>query len=102
VVDFTIPTGQVWVVTSIDWEVQGVLPSQLQTAFFFVATTVGDNGPAGQSTVLADGKGRVGASAVFPTGIVVKAGQSLCIAMPEPEGDKFFSGVAHGFFAPDK
>jgi hypothetical protein len=101
VVNLTIPADKVWVVTSIDWEVQGAVTSQMRTAFFSVATATGVNGPAGQSTALADGNGHVGASVVFPTGIVVRSDQLLCFGMKSLESSEF-SAVAHGFLAPDK
>jgi hypothetical protein len=102
VVEFTIPVDKVWVVTSIDWAVQGAVTAQMRTALFSVATATGFNGPAGQSTALADGNGHVGASVVFPTGIVVRSDQLLCLNMQSLESSEFFSAVAHGFLAPDK
>jgi hypothetical protein len=104
VVSFTIPNGQVFVMTSVDWT--AVVPSNALkslVAYFFLAVGGDVNGPAATGIAVADSGGEGGGTVTFPTGVIVRGNQQMCIAVQTVPGTNQYApadGVAHGFFAP--
>jgi hypothetical protein len=101
---FTLPPQKVLVVTSFDWTASGGvgLANRSRTAWLFRFKGGGVNGPSAQSSALADSNGRVGASEVFPTGIVLENPGALCLQMDTQAYGEAIIGVVNGFLAPDK
>jgi hypothetical protein len=102
---FTIPKGKVFVMTSVDWTADvPSLASRSVPADFFVVVGGGVNGPSATGLALADSNGVAGGTVTFPTGVVVKANQQLCIAIQTvPDSNQYApaDAVAHGYFAAD-
>lgn len=95
----TIPPGQVFVVTDFDWEATGVPIAEFVTAVLMIETD-GFNSFSAQSTARADGVGQVGSAGLLGTGIVIRAGEKLCLSVRAPLSS--LKGSARGFFASDK
>jgi hypothetical protein len=70
---FTLPAGQVLVVTNFSWVAYGstAVANQVRVASLSPVTTTGGSGADAQSTALGDSTGRAGGSQDFPTGIVI-------------------------------
>jgi hypothetical protein len=106
VVTFVIPKGQVFVVTSIDWfATVPSLASRSMLANFFTAVSATVNGASATSVALADSTGFAGGNVLFPTtGVVIRPGQQLCVAVLTQPGTNSFApadAVAHGYLAAD-
>ena len=104
VAPFTIAAGKAFVMTSVDWIAS--LPSRASksvVASFFIAVAGGTNGAAATGVAVADSEGVVGGTVVFPTGVVVRANQQLCVAVSNGTSNNYApaNAVAHGFFAAD-
>ena len=100
---FTIADGKAFVVTSVDWHAR--VPSRASksaVALLFTAVGGSVNGPSATGVAMADSEGAAGGTITFPTGVIVKANQELCIqvqAVPNSNDYAPADGVAHGFFA---
>jgi len=94
---FSIPAGQVLVVTSLSFDIAFGPPSK--TVFFRLARDNGSFAAAVFRTrLLIDAAGNGGSTHVtLSTGFIVKSGVDLCVILPNPNS---FVGV-YGFLAPD-
>jgi hypothetical protein len=105
VAPFKIAAGNAFVMTSVDWIAS--LPSRASksvVAYFFIAVAGGTNGPAATGVAVADSEGVVGGTVVFPTGVIVRANQQLCVAVSTVANSNKYApadAVAQGFFAAD-
>ena len=99
VTQFTIPPGQVFVVTSFDWIVT-TEPSRNVIAMLRVEQ-LGVNSVSAYGMALADSIGRAGSSQSLGSGIVLREGQKLCLSISESPAGSLL-GTARGFFTPDR
>lgn len=94
---FTIPAGQVFVITGFGWKVTALTPNIVT-----VTTLVLVNGasfvPVLSSSAVADGAGAAAAQVTIPNGVAVKSGTSVCVAA----SGTFVEMDVHGYFAKDK
>src|SRR5437879_4587011 len=103
ITNLQIPAGRVLVITAFSWNLfQGATPSQSRAVSLFRAVGGAVNGPSAQSRALADSTGRTGASETFPTGLVVRPGEQLCLVIEDAGTFDKVTGLAYGFFAPDE
>ena len=103
ITNLEIPAGRVLVITAFSWNLfQGATPSQSRAVSLFRAVGGAVNGPSAQSRALADSTGRTGASETFPTGLVVRPGEQLCLVIEDAGTFDKVTGLAYGFFAPDE
>jgi hypothetical protein len=72
---FSIPPGQVLVVTEVEWSVVGAPPNVYAGAVILLASHT--DGPLWSDEALTDGNGFVGKSSPVPSAIV-KSGDTLC------------------------
>jgi hypothetical protein len=102
---FVIPDGDVFVMTSVDWTGgAGSRASKSVLADFFIYVGGGVNGPSAMATAIADSDGTAGGTITFPSGVVVKKGQQLCVeiqTVPDSNSYAPADAVAHGYFAHD-
>ena len=101
---FTLPAGQVPVVTNFSWVAYGstAVANQVRVASLSPVTTTGGSGADAQSTALADSTGRAGGSQDFPTGIVIQNPAFFCLDLQPVVSGEMVSGLINGFLAPDR
>lgn len=102
--NFTLPAGQVLVVTNFSWVAFGspAVANQNRIASLFPVTTSGGSGADAQSVALADSNGKAGGSQNFPTGIVVQNPAFFCLDLQPVVSGEVVSGLINGFLAPDR
>ncbi|HKA54802.1 MAG TPA: hypothetical protein VKJ47_14175 [Candidatus Binatia bacterium] len=98
--DFSIPSGQVFVVTSFDWTMEGAPPSQLVTVELALEGTTGFNLTSALSPATSDSGGRAGSQQTLGPGIILKSGNLLCLRT-RTSGSIIMNGHVQGFFAAD-
>jgi hypothetical protein len=94
---FSIPDGQVLVITGIDWSVFLLpgLPGETVIAFLRTPPSPSAAPTVWRGAAVADANGRAGGTAVIPN-VVVKPGVPVCLF---PGGS---AGTLHGFLAKDE
>jgi hypothetical protein len=96
---FSIPTGQVLVVTGFDWTVFGLLASQTARVELVLESTNAADAVF-QDGAIADFLGTAGKAAAVPNVIVKPVpGAVFCLS---PDGGTLGSSVVHGFLTKDK
>ncbi len=100
VVPFQIPSGKVFVVTSVDWQTSvPARPERTVIAEIIPVVKGLTNGPIATGAGRADSEGTAGGSILTPNGFVVKGNYQLCIAIRTPSGLAPAEGIAHGYFS---
>jgi len=101
---FTLPAGQVLVVTNFSWVVYGspVAANQTRVASLMPSTSIGNNAAEAQSTALTDSNGRAGGWQTFPTGIVLQNPGVFFLDLYPAVPGEVVSGTINGFLAPDR
>jgi hypothetical protein len=102
--NFTLPPGQVLVVTNFSWVAFGspAVANQNRIASLDPVTTTGGSGADAQSIALADSTGKAGGSQNFPTGIVIQNPAFFCLDLQPVVSGEVVSGWINGFLAPDR
>lgn len=95
---FSIPTGQVLIVTSVDWVAASVTANR---HWEFVLGFPGGSFSLGDGAQ-SDADGQVSGTLLVPGGLVVKSGVQLCPHLTRNGGDAFAAVRVHGFLAKDK
>lgn len=100
-VPFTIPAGQVLVITSYDWVIEG--STQINgTVWTTVALFDGTSYVSALSSgAAADSIGRAAGNTAVPNGVVVKPGTVMCFNFVGGADPPSFARI-HGFFADDR
>jgi len=97
---FSIPTGSVLVVTAVEVEITGPLAAGADVRLDISSTGNVNVEEASDMAVTTDATtGRGNAHFLFPNGMVVKSGHSLCVV---GNGATLFQAVMHGFIASDR
>src|SRR5262249_18632420 len=96
---FSIPPGQVFLVTGVDWVASGVAASTNYTVELKFETMAGYNVSSALSVALADSTNHAGNSMKFGTPLVLHSNNRLCLRGDGTAAN--LSGTAQGFFAPD-
>jgi hypothetical protein len=104
---FSIPAGEVLVITDLTVVVDGKTPGDTIDAGVFAGTSASSRSLIFFENITAGPSGAVTLSATFPTGIVVKSGTSLCPIARDNTGGSgtpavFAGGSLHGFLTKDK
>lgn len=101
---FTLPAGEVLVVTNFSWVANGspVVANQSRVASLLPATSFGQSAADAQSTALTDSNGRAGGWQTFPTGIVLQNPAVFCLDLYPVVPGEVVSGTINGFLAPDR
>lgn len=94
---FAIPAKQVLVVTSIDWQTGGVTASRLITATIISQATGTPSEVIARSSSVSDEGASAGGTVLFPSGIPVKSGRTVCLNV-----DGLSFSVLHGYLTKDK
>ena len=100
---FAIPAKQVFVVTSIDFNIQGPASGHR-----FEAAVSRENPTSGANSNITEiagvSNGSVNANILIPNGSVVKSGMRLCALVDDftDLSHPIAEVIVHGFFAPDK
>ena len=100
---FAIPAKQVFIITDATLTVSGQGANDAMLALLSIGTASGGTQIAGQYDT-AGPTGAVKSTFTFPAGVAVKSTSILCARLIDTTqgGSVFFSGTAHGYFAPDK
>jgi hypothetical protein len=97
---FSIPEGQVLVITSADFYAEQGVPDR---NYEFQIFATGPGGPLVAANGKADASGQVVAAITIPSGVVIKSGVDLCASAGSLAVPNIPSFVrVHGFFAKDK
>jgi hypothetical protein len=101
---FTLPAGQVLVVTNFSWVASGssAVANQTRIASLLPSTSGGQSAADAQSTALTDSNGRAGGWQTFPTGIVLQNPAFFCLDLYPVVSGEVVSGTINGFLAPDR
>jgi hypothetical protein len=111
---FSIPPGEVLVITALDWYIAGAAPlSNLLTAVEIVSPPPAGTSDPFVSVGAMDSSGNGGMTAVLPNGLVVKSGTPLCfgaeftpLTAASPPPMPVCSGCArvelHGYLTADR
>ena len=101
---FTLPAGEVLVVTNFSWATYGApaVANQTRIASLFPSTNFGQSAADAQSTALTDSNGRAGGWQTFPTGIVLQNPAFFCLDLSPVVPGEVVSGTINGFLAPDR
>jgi hypothetical protein len=101
-VAFSIPSGQVLVITSYDWIVEGSSEANrtVWTGVGVFDVAMNQNRLALTSSAGADGTGRAAGSTTAPAGIAVTSGAAMCLDYVG--GASAAYATLHGFLATDK
>lgn len=101
-VPFTIPTGQVLVITSYDWVIEGSTEAN-NTVWTGVAIFNGPNGVMALSSgARADSIGRAAGNSIVPNGVVVKPGKVMCFNYVGGAANLGTFARIHGFLTEDR
>jgi len=96
-VPFSIPAGQVFVVTHFEWGSSGGVPSTLEGGLVSVDSGTSCAQFALRSESIADASGNAAGQLALTDGIAVKSGKSLCLLLAGSG-----SGKLYGYFANDR
>lgn len=96
---FSVASGQVLVVTSLDWFVTGAPAAQVLFVRVSPESASGFNVPAAFATALSDASGTAGGSLNLGSGVTIRSGETLCLSLPFSVGN--LEAAARGFLIPD-
>jgi hypothetical protein len=96
---FSVPVGQVFVVTSLDWLVEGAPASRVLFVRFRPATVTGFNVAAAVDTALSDASGTAGGSLNLGSGVTIRSGEQFCVSLPFSVTN--IEAAARGFLVSD-
>ena len=102
--NFSVPAGQVFVVTSFQWFLGGGSAGTLGNVFpasVSVQTTGNDRVRVLRSIGITSGNGNAGGNVVMPTGFVAGPGTIPCLE-PTTSAPFVLDGYLHGLLAPDR
>lgn len=101
---FTLPAGEVLVVTNFSWVANGsaAVSNQTRVASLLPANSIGFSAADAQSTAVSDSNGRAGGWQTFPTGIVLQNPGVFCLELYPVVPGEVAGGTINGFLAPDR
>lgn len=101
---FTLPAGEVLVVTNFSWVANGsaAVANQTRVASLLPASSIGFSAADAQSTAVSDSNGRAGGWQTFPTGIVLQNPGVFCLDLYPVVPGEVVGGTINGFLAPDR